>query len=62
MSSLDMRASATLGAPFSPSDLRTFLSTVPDSARVSITTRMGGDQRDPYPTGYIVIANWKEEA
>lgn len=62
MSALTMKASVELSAPFRASDLREFFATVPDNARVSLTTRTGGSQRDPYPTGYFAQATWEVDA
>ncbi|WDH77880.1 hypothetical protein PTQ19_10140 [Microbacterium esteraromaticum] len=59
MADLIMSADVELSVPFTPADLKGFLSTVPDDARVTVSTFMGGSQRDPYPTGYRLMAKWE---
>lgn len=61
MSAVTMSAKAELPDPFCPSDLAQFFETVPHHARVSITVHVGGSQRDPYPTGYLVRAEWEAQ-
>ena len=59
MADLSMSADVELSVPFSPKDLAGFFATVPDDARVTVATFMGGSQRDPFPTGYRVMAKWE---
>lgn len=59
MADLIMSADVELSVPFSPKDLAAFFATVPDDARLTIATYMGGSQRDPYPTAYRLMAKWE---
>lgn len=55
---LDMEASVELPAPFPAANLRELIDLVPDHGQVKVSTQMGGDQRDPYPVGYLLQAKW----
>lgn len=55
---VETSATMRVPSPFSPGDLRRFLEVVPPGAEVRITTQMGGTQRDPEATGYILWAKW----
>lgn len=55
---VDQQTSIRVGHPFEARALVAFVATAPRDAEVSITTHVGGSQRDPEVTGYTLIARW----
>lgn len=62
MSNYEFTYKRELGCPFTRADLEAALERIPTevNARITVTTHMGGSQRDPYPTGYTLVAKWEE--
>lgn len=52
--------SVAADAPIPAATLREFVAAIPDHAAVTVTPREGGSQRDPYTTGYALLAKWKD--
>lgn len=55
---MKMQASAQLELPLTAAALSAFLKEVPEHSEIKISTVDGGDQRDPYPVRYNVVATW----
>ena len=55
---VEQQTKVRVGHPFDARLLAAFVATAPPEAQVSITTHMGGSQRDPEVVGYTLFARW----
>lgn len=51
-------AKVEVSYPADAARIKEFAEALPDHATVTITTRMGGTQRDPEPVGYVLVGQW----